>query len=133
MRWSSAPDSPARSVHAAWPREFRPRRVLVIDRRLHVAGNAYDALDEHGVVIHTYGPHIFHTNAAKVTDFLSRFTDWRPYEHRVIAEVDGRFVPMPINRTTVQLLHGVELPRTRTRWPLISARSPGAPGRAQEL
>lgn len=84
-------------------------RVLVIDRRPHVAGNAHDALDEHGVLIHTYGPHIFHTNAAKVTDFLSRFTDWRPYEHRVIAEVDGRFVPMPINRTTVQLLHGVEL------------------------
>jgi UDP-galactopyranose mutase len=85
-------------------------RVLVIDRRRHVAGNAHDALDEHGVLIHTYGPHIFHTNAAKVTDFLSRFTDWRPYEHRVIAEVDGQFVPMPINRTTVQLLHGVELP-----------------------
>jgi len=85
-------------------------RVLVIDRRPHVAGNAHDALDEHGVLIHTYGPHIFHTNAAKVTAFLSRFTEWRPYEHRVIAEVDGRFVPMPINRTTVQLLHGVELP-----------------------
>jgi UDP-galactopyranose mutase len=85
-------------------------RVLVIDRRPHLAGNAHDALDEHGVLIHTYGPHIFHTNAAKVVDFLSRFTDWRPYEHRVVAEVDGQFVPMPINRTTVQLLHGVELP-----------------------
>ena len=84
-------------------------RVLVIDRRPHVAGNAHDALDEHGVLIHTYGPHIFHTNAAKVTDFLSRFTDWHPYEHRVWAEVDGRIVPLPINRTTIEALHRVEL------------------------
>jgi UDP-galactopyranose mutase len=84
-------------------------RVLVIDRRPHVAGNAYDEIDEHGVLIHTYGPHIFHTNAAKVTDFLSRFTAWRPYEHRVAAEVDGQIVPLPINRTTVEKLHRVEL------------------------
>jgi UDP-galactopyranose mutase len=84
-------------------------RVLVIDRRPHVAGNAHDAPDEHGVLIHTYGPHIFHTNADKVTRFLSRFTEWRPYEHRVWAEVDGRIVPLPINRTTVQALHRVEL------------------------
>jgi UDP-galactopyranose mutase len=84
-------------------------RVLVIDRRPHVAGNAHDARDEHGVLIHTYGPHIFHTNAAKVTDFLSRFTDWRPYEHRVWAEIDGQIVPLPINRTTVQALHRVDL------------------------
>ncbi len=84
-------------------------RVLVIDRRPHVGGNAHDALDEHGVLIHTYGPHIFHTNAAKVTEFLSRFTEWRPYEHRVWAEVDGQIVPLPINRTTVERLHRVEL------------------------
>lgn len=84
-------------------------RVLVIDRRPHVAGNAHDAPDEHGVLIHTYGPHIFHTNADKVTDFLSRFTEWRPYEHRVWAEVDGQITPLPINRTTVQMLHGIEL------------------------
>jgi UDP-galactopyranose mutase len=84
-------------------------RVLVIDRRPHVAGNAHDASDEHGVLIHTYGPHIFHTNATKVIEFLSRFTEWRPYEHRVSAEVDGQIVPLPINRTTVQKLHRVEL------------------------
>ena len=84
-------------------------RVLVIDRRPHVGGNAHDAPDEHGVLIHTYGPHIFHTNAAKVTDFLSRFTEWRPYEHRVWAEVDGQIIPLPINRTTVERLHRVEL------------------------
>jgi UDP-galactopyranose mutase len=84
-------------------------RVLVIDRRPHVAGNAHDALDEHGVLIHTYGPHIFHTNAEKVISFLSRFTEWRPYEHRVWAEVDGQIVPLPINRTTVERLHRREL------------------------
>ncbi len=84
-------------------------RVLVIDRRPHIGGNAHDAPDEHGVLIHTYGPHIFHTNAAKVTDFLSRFTEWRPYEHRVWAEVDGQIIPLPINRTTVERLHRVEL------------------------
>jgi UDP-galactopyranose mutase len=84
-------------------------RVLVIDRRPHVAGNAHDAPDEHGVLIHTYGPHIFHTNAVKVIDFLSRFTDWRPYEHRVWAEVDGHIIPLPINRTTIEALHRVEL------------------------
>jgi UDP-galactopyranose mutase len=84
-------------------------RVLVIDRRPHVAGNAHDAPDEHGVLIHTYGPHIFHTNAEKVIQFLSRFTEWRPYEHRVWAEVDGQIIPLPINRTTVEKLHRVSL------------------------
>jgi UDP-galactopyranose mutase len=84
-------------------------RVLVVDRRDHIAGNAHDDVDAHGVLCHTYGPHIFHTNAPGVVDFLSRFTDWRPYEHRVVAEVDGRFVPMPINRRTVEALHDVTL------------------------
>ncbi|MBV9801640.1 MAG: UDP-galactopyranose mutase [Solirubrobacterales bacterium] len=84
-------------------------RVLVIDRRPHVAGNAHDAPDEHGVLIHTYGPHIFHTNAEKVTRFLSRFTEWHPYEHRVWAEVDGQIVSLPINRTTIRRLHRIEL------------------------
>jgi UDP-galactopyranose mutase len=84
-------------------------RVLVIDRRDHVGGNAYDYHDEHGVLIHKYGPHIFHTNAGKVVDYLSRFTDWRPYEHRVLARVDGQLVPIPINRTTVNALYGLQL------------------------
>jgi UDP-galactopyranose mutase len=87
----------------------RGLRVLVIDRRDHIAGNAFDARDEHGVLIHRYGPHIFHTNAEKVSDYLSRFTDWRPYEHRVLADVGGRHVPMPINRTTLNALYGLEL------------------------
>jgi UDP-galactopyranose mutase len=99
----------AGSVSARKLAEEHGRRVLVIDRRPHVGGNAYDTVDEHGVLVHRYGPHIFHTNAESVVAFLSRFTGWRPYEHRVVAEVDGRFVPMPINRRTVQALHGVEL------------------------
>ena len=83
--------------------------MLVIDRRPHIAGNAYDSLDEHGVMTHSYGPHIFHTNSERVWAFLSRFTTWRPYEHRALAEVDGQFVPMPINRATVNALHGLSL------------------------
>ncbi len=83
--------------------------VLVIDRRDHIAGNAYDYVDQHGVLVHKYGPHIFHTNAQKVVDYLSRFTEWRPYEHRVVARVDGKLVPIPINRTTVNQLYGLDL------------------------
>jgi UDP-galactopyranose mutase len=85
------------------------KRVLVVDRRPHVAGNAYDRLDDAGVLIHQYGPHIFHTNSADVFDYLSQFTDWRQYEHRVLADVDGKLVPMPINRTTLNLLYGLDL------------------------
>jgi UDP-galactopyranose mutase len=84
-------------------------RVLVIDRRDHIAGNAYDYVDEHGVLIHAYGAHIFHTSAAKVVEYLDRFTEWWPYEHRVIANVDGRLMPLPINRTTVNLFFGLDL------------------------
>ena len=87
----------------------RGLRVLVIDRREHIAGNAHDHRDEHGVLIHRYGPHIFHTNAEKVFDYLSRFTEWRPYEHRVLADVGGRHVPMPINRSTLNALYGLGL------------------------
>jgi UDP-galactopyranose mutase len=85
------------------------QRVLVIDRRDHIAGNAYDYYDEHGVQCHRYGPHIFHTNSEKVVEYLSRFTDWRPYEPRVLARVDGKLVPMPINRTTINELYGLGL------------------------
>jgi len=85
------------------------KRVLVIDRRPHIAGNAYDHHDEAGVLIHRYGPHIFHTNAQRIIDYLSRFTEWRPYEHRVLAVVDGQQVPIPINRTTLNALYGLEL------------------------
>lgn len=84
-------------------------RVLVIDRRDHIAGNAYDYHDEHGVLVHRYGPHIFHTNSQQAVDYLSRFTEWRPYEHRVLASVDGRLLPIPINRTTVNELYDLDL------------------------
>ncbi|UYO95618.1 UDP-galactopyranose mutase [Pollutimonas sp. M17] len=80
------------------------KRVLLIDRRPHIGGNAYDHRDEAGILVHEYGPHIFHTNSARVMDYLSRFTEWRPYEHRVLAHVDGKLVPMPINLTTLRML-----------------------------
>ncbi len=85
------------------------KRVLVVDRRSHIAGNAYDHYDEAGVLVHRYGPHIFHTNAQRIVDYLSRFTEWRPYEHRVLAVVDGQQVPVPINRTTLNALYGLNL------------------------
>ncbi len=82
------------------------KRVLVIDRRPHIGGNAYDYYNEAGVLIHRYGPHIFHTNSQRIVDYLSRFTEWRPYEHRVLGQVDGHLVPIPINRTTLSVLYG---------------------------
>lgn len=85
------------------------KRVLVVDRRPHIGGNAYDRLDAAGVLIHQYGPHIFHTNSADIFDYLSQFTRWRPYEHRVLAQVDDQQVPFPINRTTVNLLYRLDL------------------------
>ena len=85
------------------------KRVLICDKRPHIAGNAYDCYDDHGLLIHKYGPHIFHTNSAHVFDYLSRFTAWRPYEHRVLASVDGQLVPIPINLDTVNRLYGLNL------------------------
>lgn len=83
--------------------------VLLIDKRPHVGGNAYDRLDEAGLLIHQYGPHIFHTNSEDIVDYLSHFTEWRPYEHRVLAQVRGQLVPIPINRTTINRLFGAGL------------------------
>jgi UDP-galactopyranose mutase len=87
----------------------RDERVLLVDRRCHVGGNAYDRFDDAGVLIHQYGPHIFHTNSAAIIDYLSRFTEWRAYEHRVLAHVDGQLVPIPINLDTVNRLYGLSL------------------------
>src|SRR3954465_13362942 len=83
--------------------------VLLIDRRPHIGGNAYDHYDDAGVLVHRYGPHIFHTNSKDVFDYLSRFTEWRSYEHRVLASVDGQLVPIPINLDTVNTLYGLSL------------------------
>jgi UDP-galactopyranose mutase len=84
-------------------------RVLLIDRRPHVGGNAYDEPNEAGILYHKYGPHIFHTNSEAVVEYLSQFTKWRPYEHRVRAFVRGELVPIPINRTTLNALFGANL------------------------
>lgn len=81
--------------------------VLIVDKRPHIGGNAYDAYDAHGVLIHPYGPHIFHTNADRVADYLSDFTAWRPYEHHVLAKVGAQFVPIPINIDTVNRVYGL--------------------------
>jgi UDP-galactopyranose mutase len=87
----------------------RGERVLVVDRRPHIGGNAYDVCNDAGLLIHQYGPHSFHTNARQVLDYLSQFTSWRPYEHRVLSEVDGMLVPIPINLDTINRLYGLDL------------------------
>jgi UDP-galactopyranose mutase len=108
------------------------KTVLVIDRRPHIAGNAFDRLDSHGVLVHEYGPHIFHTNSEKVFDWLSRFTAWRPYEHRVLARVNGRDYPIPINRTTINRLYGLQLDEAGVAAYLESVREPRDPIRTSE-
>ncbi|MBA3683824.1 MAG: UDP-galactopyranose mutase [Planctomycetes bacterium] len=85
------------------------RKVLICDKRPHIAGNAYDVHDAAGLLIHQYGPHIFHTNSREVFEYLSLFTPWRRYEHRVLASVDGQLVPVPINLDTVNRLYNLNL------------------------
>jgi UDP-galactopyranose mutase len=85
------------------------KKVLICDRRPHIGGNAYDHYNEAGILVHKYGPHIFHTNSREVFEYLSRFTDWRPYQHRVRASVDGQIVPIPINLDTINTLYGLSL------------------------
>ncbi len=81
------------------------KRVLLCDKRPHIGGNAYDHFDDAGVLVHKYGPHIFHTAAPRVFKYLSQFTKWRSYEHRVIASVRGMLVPFPINVDTINKLY----------------------------
>jgi UDP-galactopyranose mutase len=85
------------------------KKVLLVEKRSHIGGNAYDHYDDHGILVHRYGPHIFHTNSADIFSYLSRFTEWRPYEHRVLASVDGQLVPIPINLDTVNRLYGTSM------------------------
>jgi UDP-galactopyranose mutase len=82
------------------------KKVLIVDKRPHIGGNAYDEYDDNGILIHKYGPHIFHTNSRDVFEYLSRFTEWRQYQHRVRASVDGQLVPIPINLDTINQLYG---------------------------
>src|SRR3954463_16097187 len=85
------------------------KRVLICDKRNHIGGNAYDHYNDAGIMVHKYGPHIFHTNSRDVFEYLSRFTEWRQYEHRVVASVDGQLIPIPINLETVNTLYGLKL------------------------
>lgn len=110
----------------------RDEEVLVVDRRSHVGGNAYDETDAHGILVHRYGPHIFHTNSSKVVEYLSRFTAWRPYEHRVLASVAGQLLPIPINRTTINRLYGLNLSEAGVAEFLANRREPRDPIRTSE-
>jgi UDP-galactopyranose mutase len=85
------------------------KKVLLCDKRPHIGGNAYDHYNEAGILVHKYGPHIFHTNSREVFEYLSRFTEWRSYQHRVRACVDGQIVPIPINLDTINTLYGLNL------------------------
>lgn len=100
------------------------KKILIIDKRSHIGGNAYDCLDEAGVLIHKYGPHIFHTNSDRILAYLSKFTEWRKYEHRVLADVDGQLLPMPINLTTLNKLYGLEMTSEEAELFLASKAEP---------
>src|SRR3954454_17657299 len=108
------------------------KRVLICDKRPHIGGNAYDYYDEHGVLIHRYGPHIFHTNSAEVFRYLSRFTEWRPYQHRVLASVDGQLVPIPINLDTINQLYGTQFTSMELESYFAKVAEPRAPLRTSE-
>lgn len=85
------------------------KKVLIIDKRNHIGGNAYDHYNSDGILVHKYGPHIFHTNSREIFNYLGNFTEWRQYEHRVLASVDGQLVPLPINMNTINQLYGCSL------------------------
>jgi UDP-galactopyranose mutase len=85
------------------------KKILLVDKRNHIGGNTFDYFNKDGILVHKYGPHIFHTNSKEVYDYLGQFTTWRPYEHRVLASVDGMFVPIPINLNTINMLYGLNL------------------------
>jgi UDP-galactopyranose mutase len=110
----------------------RNEKVLVVDRRSHIGGNAYDCYDAAGVLIHRYGPHIFHTNAQPIVDYLSQFTKWRPYEHRVLARVGGKLLPIPINLDTINGLYGLSLEEHQVEAFLAARAEPVAEIRTSE-
>src|SRR4028119_455377 len=100
------------------------KKVLICDKRPHIAGNAYDYYNEDGILIHLYGPHIFHTNSKDVFEYLSRYTKWRQYQHRVLASVDGQLVPIPINLDTINRLYGLQLTANEAQAFLESVAEP---------
>ena len=100
------------------------KRVLIIDRRDHIAGNAYDYTNDDGLLVHRYGAHVFHCQSAEVYDYVSRFTAWRPYVHRVLSNTSRGLVPVPINQTTLRAFDGdldaakaeIITPYTQKQW-----------------
>lgn len=107
-------------------------QVVVIDKRDHIGGNAFDRIDAKGVLIHPYGPHIFHTNSARIFAYLSDFTGWRPYEHRVLAKVGEQLVPLPINIDTVNRVYGLQLTEATIQEFFDQVREPRAPIKTSE-
>lgn len=99
----------AGSVLAERLAKIANKKVLIIDKRNHIGGNAYDHYDEAGILVHKYGPHIFHTNSSEVYNYLSQFTAWRNYQHKVLASVDGQLFPIPINLNTINSMYGLNL------------------------
>src|SRR3954464_9951420 len=108
------------------------KKVLICDKRPHIGGNAYDHYNEAGILVHKYGPHIFHTNSREVFEYLSRFTEWRQYEHRVLASVDGQLVPIPPNRDPINKLYGLNLPAREVEDFFPSRAEPRQPIRTSE-
>lgn len=108
------------------------KSVVVVDKRGHIGGNAFDELDQYGILIHRYGPHIFHTNSSVVADYLSGFTEWRPYEHRVLASLDGQLYPIPINQTTINRLYSLALDENGIAAFFEKVREPREPIRTSE-
>jgi len=85
------------------------KKILLVEKRNHIGGNAFDVIDESGILVHRYGPHLFHTNSKKVFDYLSMFTEWRKYEHKVLASLNNELYPIPINRITINKLYNLNL------------------------
>ena len=90
------------------------KKILIVEKRNHIGGNAYDEYDKNGILVHKYGPHIFHTNSKKVFDYLSQFTGWRFYEHKVLAKLNDELYPIPINRITLNKLYNLNLQTEKT-------------------
>lgn len=107
-------------------------KVTVIDRRDHIGGNAFDLKDKHGILIHQYGPHIFHTNSERIFNYLSKFTEWRPYEHRVLGVVEGKEYPFPINRDTLNQLYDLNLTEQEAAEYFEKIREPREPVKTSE-
>lgn len=103
------------------------KKILVIDKRDHIGGNAYDYHNDDGILVHKYGPHLFHTNSKEVFEYLGQFTAWRAYEHKVLASVDGKLVPIPINLNTINLLYDLALNSSEEVEAFFNARAEKLP------